>query len=140
MSMKELAKRGVWHLVLILLGWAGGASAQDTLPPTISNYAVNNVTLESANVSWRTDEPSFCTLFYHKGDGDSYEQNVPFNSIAKKDYSVSLQSLSPNANYQTKVTCRDAANNYQSQGPLNFRTLQPDTMAPFAADLIFTAG
>jgi phosphodiesterase/alkaline phosphatase D-like protein len=82
----------------------------DTLPPSISNISVSEITYNSAKISWITDEPSDSFVEYSTSSGFSYGIMVG-SKESTTSHSVLLTNLNASTTYYFKVHSRDLAGN-----------------------------
>ncbi len=95
----------------------------DSIPPTIDNVQVTNITHESARVSWEVSEQSFSTVDY--GETTSYEigsENTDSISIVQF---VDLTDLQPFTLYHFRITAVDDCSNSTVTGDYTFSTTGP---------------
>ncbi len=101
--------------------------AVDIFPPIISNIQVINITENSAEITWRTDEPANSIVKY--GLTSNYELGTITLSDLVTAHSISLFGLTQNTLYHFKVFSTDAAGNEAASDDETFRTL-PDLAPP----------
>jgi arylsulfatase A-like enzyme len=99
----------------------------DVTPPTISNVAASGITLQSATITWTTNEPADSQVEY--GPSAVYGSSTPVNSAVVTSHSVTLTGLAPNSLYHYRVLSKDPSGNAGSSGDFTFTTL-PDQTAP----------
>ncbi|NTW46398.1 MAG: hypothetical protein HGB18_05140 [Candidatus Moranbacteria bacterium] len=96
-------------------------------PPTVSDFAVSDITLESAYVSWETNTSATCTLKYGAGSLSS--------SIKESSGSVThvekVDGLSAETDYMAQVECVDDDLNSFSSDQYRFST----PVKPTATDI-----
>lgn len=95
-------------------------TVRDTVPPVISKVTNQSTLFPSDNVevqtiiTWKTDEPAYCQLFYLHGVVKS-ASNPPSAQPAEQnpltDHTVVIVGLTPGSVYKFWVDCHDAANN-----------------------------
>jgi peroxiredoxin len=91
-----------------LPGWLPFGN-KDTIPPTIQNASVSNVTMAGAVITWQTDEPSTSQVMICESGGGCTWTELDENLVT--DHSVSLSDLKPNTEYHFTATSADAASN-----------------------------
>ena len=99
-----------------VIGGGGGV-----FTPYIQNIFIENVTPNSASVSWRTTKPAFCYLFF--GETTEYEKETTSETQFKIDHSVKLTSLTVSTVYHFKISCNDTAGFLAETGDYSFGTL-----------------
>jgi|GEM_PF-1199713 len=101
----------------------------DTTPPVISGVSASNVTVNSASISWSTDEPSDSQVEY--GTTSAYGSAIVASGSLITSHSVPLGSLSAGVDYHYRVKSKDAAGNLAVSGDFTFTTVNAvDTTAP----------
>lgn len=104
----------------------------DTTYPTIFSVASSNITTNSANISWNTNESS--TLQIEYGLTPSYGQLTTLNpSLFNTSHSVSLGGLSDDTTYNYRVRSIDQAGNESvsiNQTLITQPAVLPDTTPP----------
>ena len=99
----------------------------DTTPPIISNVAASP-DVNSATITWDTDEPS--TSVVHYGKTKSL-RNTESDSTLVIFHLVVIIGLDSNTNYYYEVESKDVAGNPATDGIYSFTTLsEPDTTPP----------
>ncbi|MEW6108581.1 MAG: carboxypeptidase regulatory-like domain-containing protein [Nitrospirota bacterium] len=92
------------------------------IPPlTISNVSVNNITADSATITWTTDQPSDSLVEY--GETTGYG-NTAADAGLVTAHAITLNNLSPDTTYHFKVTSRNAGSLSSSSGDSAFTTLR----------------
>lgn len=95
-------------------------TVRDVIPPVISKVSNQSTLFPSDNVevqtiiTWQTDEPAFCQLFYIHGIVKTAENPVssqPAEQNPLTDHTEVIVGLAPSAVYKFWVQCHDAANN-----------------------------
>ena len=107
-------------------GWS--VYLPDTVPPQIFEIVVENITSDSAIISWKTSEPSIPQINY--GKTKNYEK-----TIIGKDFLTShrivLENLLADTVYHFEIAVADRTGNRTSSGDYVFKTLVgPDILAP----------
>lgn len=107
----------------------------DTLPPTISQVAAQNLTATGAQISWQTGEDSDAQVEY--GPTANYGSHTAIEAQLATTHRFDLINLQTNTLYHYRVKSKDAAGNLAVSNDLTFTTL---TSAPttilFADDFI----
>lgn len=95
-------------------------TVRDTVPPVISKVSNQSTLFPSDNVkvqtiiSWKTDEPAYCQLFYVHGIVKS-ASNPPSSQPAEQnpltDHTEVIVGLAPGSVYKYWIRCHDVANN-----------------------------
>ncbi len=86
-------------------GVEGGGST----PPIISNIVTSNVTVQSALVSWDTDQLSNSTVYYSNTLGDfTNAPSVGVATVVSGGHSVFLSGLTPGLTYYIQVSSANA--------------------------------
>src|SRR5439155_635729 len=99
----------------------------DTTAPVISGVTSSNVTMNSAAITWSTDEDSDSQVEY--GLATSYAGVSNLVSSLIKSHSVNLTGLSSGQTYSYRVKSKDAAGNQAVSSNFTFATAA-DTTAP----------
>lgn len=90
-------------------------------PPQITNISANNITTDSAVISWTTDQPSDSLVEY--GETTAYGSTAS-NTGSVTTHTVTLNNLSPDRTYHFKVISRNAESLSSASGDNTFTTLQ----------------
>jgi hypothetical protein len=98
----------------------GGGSAP---PVSIYDISVDKITLNSAEISWGTDRPSLCHLFW--GKTQEYEIGIITETDYDLEHSISLVNLFAGTAYHFKIRCRDLIGNESETTDRKFTTLSP---------------
>ncbi|MCA9733748.1 T9SS type A sorting domain-containing protein, partial [candidate division KSB1 bacterium] len=96
-------------------------TAADLQPPVIAGVLVNSVTINSANLSWHTDELAFTRVEY--GETNQYGDITNWTSVTDTSHGISLQNLVMNTEYHFRILAKDAQDNQSSSGDFTFVTL-----------------
>jgi len=108
-------------------------TVRDTVPPVISKVDNQSTLFPSDNVriqtiiSWLTDEPAYCQLFYIQGivrSANNPPSSQPIEANPLTDHTLVIVGLAPSAVYKYWVVCHDPAGN-QSQSN-DFVLITPD--------------
>jgi peroxiredoxin len=91
-----------------LPGWLPFGN-KDTIPPTIQNASVSNVTMAGAVITWQTDEPSTSQVMICESSGGCTWTEPDENLVT--DHSVNVIDLKPNTAYHFTATSTDAGAN-----------------------------
>ncbi len=94
---------------------------QDFTGPLISNVTATQVKLDSATISWDTDEPADAQVEY--GLTNNYGQLSDFDGTLLTSHSIVLVNLSPGKTYNYRVRSKDASGNFSASGNFVFTTL-----------------
>jgi len=81
----------------------------DNRPPVISDVVAENLTYNSVEIRWTTDEPSTSQVLW--GLKDEYPQPTPQKEALVTQHSVELANLKTKATYFFKVRSVDQVNN-----------------------------
>ncbi|HWQ59786.1 MAG TPA: fibronectin type III domain-containing protein [Candidatus Fimivivens sp.] len=96
-------------------------------PPTVSEFAVTDIALDSAYVSWKTNTSATCTLKYGAGSlSGSIEESSGSTSHVQR-----IEGLSAETDYVTQVECVDSDLNTFSSDQYKFST----PVKPVATDI-----
>jgi peroxiredoxin len=82
---------------------------KDTIPPTIQNASVSNITMSGAIVTWQTDEPATSQVMICESGGGCTWTELDENLVT--DHSVNIVDLKPNTAYHFTATSIDAKDN-----------------------------
>lgn len=102
-------------------------TAGDTQAPALTNIVANNLTMNSAQIEWNSDEPADSQVEY--GLTTSYGSSTTLNTALANSHSVALSGLSANTLYHYRVRSKDAAGNLAVSNDFTFTTAR-DTQAP----------
>jgi phosphodiesterase/alkaline phosphatase D-like protein len=109
-------------------------AAQDTTPPEISNVTSNNVSHESTDITWDTDEPATTQVEY--GTTTNYGSTTTLDANLVTAHSAVLTGLTPETEYHYRVISTDAASNTTTSEDFTFTTAAaPDTTAPVISNV-----
>ena len=103
----------------------------DETSPTISNIEILNITVNSVQVNFKTDE--LTTSYIEYGLTTSYGNQTETNTTGSRNYEVGITNLSDNTTYNFCITSTDSATNISQSINYTFTTseaLTPDTTAP----------
>ena len=101
----------------------------DTTPPVIYDLFISKITLDSATVSWRTDELALCELFW--GQTQEYTQETISEESLFFKHSTQLLNLLYETTYHFKIVCQDVHHNESETKDQKFTTLSlPDITPP----------
>jgi len=106
----------------------GAAFIPDTTPPVIYNLLISEITLNSAEISWDTNEQALCQLFW--GKTQEYKEEVISEAAFYWKHSTKLTKLLPETTYHFKITCRDTNQNESETTDQKFTTLTPPDITP----------
>lgn len=109
----------------------------DTIPPTISDIFVDNITQTSARVNWTTNELSDSRAEY--GPTVSYG-SIAFSGTLAANHQLTLSSLTPGTLYHYRVISADAAGNAATSTDQTFTTLADTTPPANVSTLTATGG
>ncbi|MFH1036506.1 MAG: fibronectin type III domain-containing protein [Patescibacteria group bacterium] len=112
-------------------------STPDTTPPIIYNLSILRITLNSAEVSWETNELALCQFFW--GQTEEYKQEIILEDNFLLDHSVLLKNLSAGTTYHFKISCKDGYQNTAETADQKFTTLFPPDITPPVNVSNFTA-
>jgi len=107
---------------------AGAVFVSDTTPPVIYDLFISQITLNSATIEWKTDEPSLCQLFW--GKTQEYEEGTISETTFYLKHSTKLTQFLPETTYHFKISCRDTNQNQSETKDQNFITLTPPDIIP----------
>jgi len=93
--------------------------ALTTVLPVISSIAVTGVTMNSALITWKTDQPSDSLVEY--GATNSYGNSVT-DTLSVISHSIILTGLNPSATYHFKVTSSNSYGFSSSSSDNTFST------------------
>lgn len=120
-------------------------TSSDTIPPTISNFKVDNALVPGRTdriqtvVGWQTDEPANSVVYYQEGAGTPGDTAELANKVESLDnytanHIMILASLKPGAIYRLKVISTDEGGNAKVFGP---RTIITPRQTESVLDIIF---
>ena len=99
---------------------SGGGGGYNNYP-YIYGVLVNNITVNSAEISWQTLKPGNCQIYF--GQTADYEQKVTMETNFDIVHSSYLQGLSPATTYHFRIFCADANNFQDNISDQQFTTL-----------------
>jgi len=102
-------------------------SLPDLIAPLLSSVTASNRTMNSATITWGTDEPSDTRVEY--GTTLAYGLTTPLVTAPVTVHSQTLSNLLPGTLYHYRVHSRDASGNLATSADHTFTTLS-DTLAP----------
>jgi hypothetical protein len=101
----------------------------DTTAPTISGRTATNITGNSAQITWTTNEAATSRVEY--GLTASYGSSTTLDPTPVTAHSIALTGLAPNTTYNYRVRSIDAAGNETISANSTFKTaVAPDTTVP----------
>lgn len=106
----------------------GGPAFFDTTPPVIFNLFISKITLNSASISWETNEQALCNLFW--GRTSEYEEGAISETIFYLEHSTEITGLLSATAYHFKIVCRDTNRNESETTDQKFTTLAPPDITP----------
>ena len=106
----------------------GALFLPDTTPPIIYNLLIEKITLNSAEISWKTNEPALCQLFW--GKTTEYERGAASETTFYLKHSTKLTGLLSATTYHFKISCRDTNRNEAEIKDQQFTTLAPPDITP----------
>lgn len=115
----------------------GGGIVFDTTPPIIFNLFIKQITLNSAVISWETNELTFCQTQW--GGTPEYKDGSIAETIFGLKHSATLGNISPATLYHFKITCKDTNKNESETLDQQFVTLTPPDFTPPANASEFVA-
>jgi len=95
----------------------------DTTAPVISDIQATAITINSATISWKTDEPTISKIEYSISNNLESATIVTDASLFT-DHVHTLATLTENTVYYHRITAEDAAGNKISSSLQNFTTAQ----------------
>ncbi len=99
----------------------------DTNPPTVTEVSVSNITKNSADIGWTTDEVADGYVEY--GMTPDYGSQTSLDTAYTTDHTASLSGLMPDTVYHYRVVSADGAGNVGYSSDNSFTTLT-DVSAP----------
>ena len=99
----------------------------DTTDPVISGVTASTVGINSATITWTTDEPTTGEINYGltTGHGDNAS-----STALVTNHNFTLSNLTPNSTYHYSVSSVDASGNGASASSLTFQTLVDPNVPP----------
>ena len=104
----------------------------DTQAPAIGNVAANNITTNSAQITWSTDEASDAQVEY--GLTSNYGALSAFDANFTTAHALTLTNLLSDTTYHFRVRSKDAAGNLGVSNNLTFKTLASGSSNVLLAD------
>ena len=107
-------------------------TAQDVVPPVISNIAISGITATSATVAWQTNENANGTVWYGTSTPVTAATATSTGSATLvQNHSVTLVGLAPSTTYYAIVASTDAVGNRATSSQVSFATAAaPDVTPP----------
>lgn len=109
-------------------GGGGPVLIKDKIPPVIYNLSVKEVTPNSAEISWDTDEQAICKTSL--GQTIDYETLTVSESVFFRTHHVSLSELNSSTLYHFNISCLDTSENQAETGDQQFITLKAPDITP----------
>lgn len=106
----------------------GGIPVFDTTPPVIFNLFISKITLNSATISWETNEQALCQLFW--GKTYEYKEEAISETAFYREHIIEISNLSPSTTYHFKIACKDTSQNEAETRDQRFTTLTPPDITP----------
>jgi parallel beta-helix repeat protein len=110
----------------------------DMDPPDIFSVSVSDITMNSAVITWVTDELSDSRVNWSENP-DLSDNSSYYDSMLVKGHSIILSSLSPNQIYYFEVISADQNNNMATDNNgtfyYRFKTMPPDTIPPIISSV-----
>ncbi|MGB8707344.1 MAG: redoxin domain-containing protein [Dehalococcoidia bacterium] len=100
---------------------------KDTTPPTMQTTSVSNITMASAVITWKTDEPCTSQVMICDSGGGCTWTELDENMVT--DHSVNIINLKPSTVYHFTTTSTDAGAN-QGTAEGDFTTSAAATTTP----------
>ncbi len=108
--------------------WSFYATFSSNTPPVISNVSASNLTQNSANINWNTDENADTQVEY--GLTVSYGNVTSIVPALVTAHIQGLSGLTASTLYHYRVKSRDGFNNLATSGDFTFSTGAPDLIPP----------
>lgn len=115
----------------------GGGIIFDTTPPIIFNLFISKITLNSAALSWETNEQAVCHIFL--GRTSEYKDAVISETEFKIKHLTTIVNLLSTNTYHFKIVCNDTNRNESETLDQQFTTLTPPDIIPPANVINFSA-
>ncbi|NTV40731.1 MAG: hypothetical protein HGA61_00430 [Candidatus Moranbacteria bacterium] len=110
-----------------------GTSEIDTFttlpPPKISEVLINDIQLNNAYVSWKTNTSATCTLDYGSGSNISIKEDAGGSSHVQK-----IDKLMPATNYNIQISCLDGDANIFKSDEYSFSTPEEPIITSVAVE------
>ncbi len=107
---------------------APGGGRVDITAPVIYDLVVSGITLDSAEIFWKTDEKTLCQLYW--GRTIDYREKASSEDGFSLAHSGLLTDLSPDTIYHFKIYCEDRRGNDNETRDQKFSTLSPPDLVP----------
>src|SRR6185436_7388889 len=105
----------------------------DVVAPSISGATAANLRVDSATITWTTDEPATSQVEY--GPGTAFTSATPIDNSLVIAHTVVVPGLASRTGYVYRVRSRDAAANEAISATNTFTTpTPPDTAPPSVPD------
>ncbi|MFA6908664.1 MAG: Ig-like domain-containing protein [Patescibacteria group bacterium] len=101
-------------------------SAQDVVPPVLTNVTAGNITMTGATITWTTDEPADTQAGY--GTTLIYGSQTTLNATLVTEHTAVLSNLSGGTVYHFYILSRDASGNLVTSGDYSFTTASDTTL------------
>jgi hypothetical protein len=99
-----------------------------TAPFSISNILVKEISTDSANVLWETNEEAICKVFW--GKSADYELGSISEEMRKLNHSTIIPDLSASTTYHFKISCKNRSGQEIESSNQKFITLSIEKKVP----------
>lgn len=98
------------------------------LPPIIYNLFISKITLNSATIEWKTNEPALCQLFW--GRTQEHKEGVISEIAFSLPHKTEITDLAPETTYHFKIKCQNQRGKESETVDQRFTTLAPPDITP----------
>ncbi|PJA90370.1 MAG: hypothetical protein CO137_00450, partial [Candidatus Magasanikbacteria bacterium CG_4_9_14_3_um_filter_32_9] len=92
----------------------------DKIPPVLSNIEIKNISVDSAIITWESNELGDSVVEFGLAENSYSSSMVDFSFTT--NHSINIQNLSPQTTYYLRVSTSDAGGNRTFSNVLNFET------------------
>lgn len=145
-TLINLSPNQIYHYRVISTDAAGNTSrsvnttfrtapAPDTRPPNLSGISSNNLSGNSTQISWGTDEPATGQVEY--GETSAYGNLSPLNQTLSTGHQFILTALQPGIQYHYRVISTDGSGNTTASDNTTFTSMPhtaEEALRAFASD------
>ena len=104
------------------------AGSRKILPPIIYDLFISKITLNSADIEWKTSELALCQLFW--GRTQEHKEGIISEIIFSLSHKTGLTDLLPETAYHFKIKCQNQRGQEIEAVDQRFTTLAPPDITP----------
>ncbi len=112
----------------------------DETPPVISDVASGEITVDSATITWTTDEEADSKVYYSTATPVVVTSTTPVvtSTDMVEEHSIVLSGLTQGTTYYYVVSSADESDNTATSAEYSFTTAEPDTTPPVISGVAAT--